>query len=71
VAEARIRTMTGHFAITGEGLCIGYDSGDGVSNDYRPKFAFAGGKINKVVFDVGADLYVDVETHLVAAMARD
>ena len=71
VAEAQIRTMTGHFAITGEGLCIGYDSGDGVSNDYRPKFAFSGGKINKVVFDVGADLYVDVETHLVAAMARD
>ncbi|WP_273028411.1 arylsulfatase [Massilia timonae] len=71
VAEAPIRTMTGHFAITGEGLCIGYDSGDGVSNDYRPKFAFSGGKINKVVFDVGADLYVDVETHLVAAMARD
>ena len=71
VAEAQIRTMTGHFAITGEGLCIGYDSGDGVSSDYRPRFAFSGGKINKVVFDVGSDLYVDVETHLVAAMARD
>jgi len=71
VAEAEIRTMTGHFAITGEGLCIGYDSGDGVSHDYRPRFAFSGGKINKVVFDVGSDLYVDVETHLVAAMARD
>lgn len=71
VAEAQIRTMTGHFAITGEGLCIGYDSGDGVSRDYRAKFAFSGGKINKVVFDVGSDLYVDVETHLVAAMARD
>ncbi len=71
VAEAEIRTMTGHFAITGEGLCIGYDSGDGVSRDYRARFAFSGGKINKVVFDVGSDLYVDVETHLVAAMARD
>ena len=31
VAEEEIRTMTGHFSLCGEGLCIGYDSGDGVS----------------------------------------
>ena len=34
VAEEEIRTMTGHFSLCGEGLCIGYDSGDAVSSEY-------------------------------------
>ncbi|HEY7294184.1 MAG TPA: arylsulfatase, partial [Dehalococcoidia bacterium] len=71
VAEQEIRTMTGHFSLCGEGLCIGYDGGDAVSSEYRPKFEFSGGKIVKVVFDVADDAYVDVERHLVAALERD
>lgn len=71
VDETEIRTMTGHFAITGEGLCIGYDSGDAVSDDYRPKFEFSGGRIVKVDFDVADDVYIDMERHLAAALARD
>jgi hypothetical protein len=71
VAEGEIRTMSGHFAITGEGMCIGYDSGDAVSSDYRATFAFSGGRIVKVVVDVGDDVYIDAERHLAAAMARD
>ena len=43
VAESEIRTMTGHFSLCGEGLCIGYDSGDSVSSEYKPKFEFTGG----------------------------
>jgi hypothetical protein len=57
--------------LCGEGLCIGYDSGDAVSSAYTPKFEWRGGRIHKVVFDVADDAYVDVETHLAAAMARD
>ncbi|MBV9577840.1 MAG: hypothetical protein JO057_04535 [Chloroflexi bacterium] len=71
VAEAELKTMTGHFALCGEGLCIGYDGGDAVSSDYKPKFEFSGGRIVKVVFDVADDAYVDVERHFAAAMARD
>ncbi|HET6340542.1 MAG TPA: arylsulfatase [Polyangiales bacterium] len=71
VAQMELRTMSGHFAITGEGLCIGFDSGDSVTSDYHPQFEFAGGEIVKVVFDVRDDVYIDVETHLAAAMARD
>lgn len=71
LAETEIRTMTGHFAITGEGLCIGYDSGDVVSSEYEPGFDFTDGKLTRVVFDVGNDAYVDVEAHLAAAVARD
>ncbi len=72
-AEQEIRTMTFHFAITGEGLCIGYDSGDVVSEAYRDRgrFPFTGGSIGSVVFTSGGDLYLDLERHLAAAMARD
>jgi arylsulfatase len=71
VAETQIRTMTGLYALTGEGLCVGYDSGDSVSSLYRPKFEFTGGEIIQVVFDVADDAYVDIEQHLAAAIARD
>jgi len=73
VAEEEIRTMTGHFSLCGEGLCIGYDSGDAVSAGYRGEgsFAFAGGRIVKVVYDVADDAYIDVERRFAAKLARD
>jgi arylsulfatase len=72
VGEQEIRTVLGHFSLCGEGLCIGYDSGDAVSSAYAgSRFEFTGGEIKKVVFDIADDAYVDVEAHLAAAMARD
>jgi arylsulfatase len=72
VGESEIRTVLGHFSLCGEGLCIGYDSGDAVSSDYAgSRFEFTGGEITKVVFDIADDAYVDIEGHLAAAMARD
>jgi arylsulfatase len=71
VAEEEIRTIAAFYALCGEGLCIGYDSGDAVSSLYSPTFEFTGGEIVKVVFDVADDAYVDVERQLAAAMARD
>lgn len=66
-----IRTMSGHYALCGEGLCIGYDSSDPVTTDYSGRFDYTGGQIAKVVFDVADDAYVDVERHFAAAMSRD
>jgi arylsulfatase len=72
VGEQEIRTVLGHFSLCGEGLCIGYDSGDAVSSAYAgDRFAFTGGTIEKVVFDIADDAYIDVERHLAAAMMRD
>jgi arylsulfatase len=71
VAEGEIRTMTGHFSLCGEGLCVGYDSSDPVSSEYGSNSHFTGGTIKKVVFDVADDAYVDVERHMQAALARD
>src|SRR6476646_6644849 len=69
--SADFRTQTGHYAICGEGLCVGYDSADAVSKEYPLKFPFSGGRIVKVVFDIADDAYVDVERKFAAVMARD
>jgi len=61
VADAPFRTQSGHYALTGEGLCIGYDSGDAVSKNYKNGFRFAGGEIHKVIYDVGNDAYTNLE----------
>ena len=71
VAEAEMQTIMSRYSLCGEGLCVGYDGGDAVSSEYKPKFEFTGGRIVKVVFDVADDAYLDVETHLAAALARD
>jgi arylsulfatase len=71
VAKGELRTMSGHFSLCGEGLCVGYDGGDRVSSLYPHGFRFTGGSIERVVFDIADDAYVDVEAHLAAAMARD
>ena len=71
VAEAEIRTQFGRYALTGEGLCVGYDSGDVVTREYPNRFPFTGGTIHKVVFDVADDHYVDVELDFGARLASD
>ena len=37
VGEGRIKTQPGKFAIAGEGLCVGRDSGEPVTDDYPRK----------------------------------
>ncbi len=71
VAEGPLRTESGHFSLCGEGMCVGYDSGDPVTSQYEPGFAFTGGTIAKVEVNVGDDQYVDLERHLAAGLARD
>ena len=62
VAEAEIRTMTGHFSLCGEGLCIGYDGGDAGQQRVQARVRVHRRRRScKVVFDVADDAYVDVE----------
>jgi len=42
VASGALRTQM-RFSLCGEGLCIGYDSGDAVLSLYKPRFDFIGG----------------------------
>src|SRR5664280_1452784 len=73
VGEGRIKTQPGKFAIGGEGLCIGRDSGEPVTDDYPGPHphAFTGGTINRVAIDVSGEPYVDLEREAVAMMSRE
>jgi arylsulfatase len=71
VAKADFHTQSGHYALAGEGIAVGRDTGDPISKDYRGRFAFKGGEIAKVVYDIGSDGYVDLELRMAAALARD
>jgi arylsulfatase len=70
-AKADFRTQSGHYALAGEGIAVGRDTGDPVSKEYKGRFAFKGGEIAKVVYDIGNDGYVDLELRMAAALARD
>jgi arylsulfatase len=71
VGEGEVMTQPGFFALCGDGLCVGRDSGSPVSHDYAAPFAFAGGTIDRVVVDVSGDPYVDHEKEVLAWLARD
>ena len=71
VAEGPMRTQPGHFALCGEGLSIGRDTGDPVSEHYTPQFPFTGGKIIQVDVNVGDDQYLDLELQAAAMLARE
>jgi len=52
VAEGPMRTQPGKFTLSGDGLCVGFDSGDSVSAQYSSPARFKGGKI----FGVGVSV---------------
>jgi arylsulfatase A-like enzyme len=73
VGEARIKTQPGKFVLGGEGLCIGRDSGEAVTDDYpgESPHRFTGGTIKRVAVDVSGEPYVDLEREAAAMLARE
>ncbi len=71
VGNAEIRTQAGNFTLCGDGLCVGRDSSDPVSKEYKAGFEFEGGTIQGVGVSVGDDVYMDLEKEAAAALARD
>jgi hypothetical protein len=73
VGEGRIKTQPGKFAIGGEGLCVGRDSGEAVTDDYpgTAPWRFTGGTICQVQVNVSGRPYVDLEREAVAMMSRE
>jgi arylsulfatase len=59
--------------LTGDGLCVGWDSGAPVTDDYPGSmpWRFTGGTIKRVAVDVSGEHYVDLEREAVAMMARE
>jgi arylsulfatase len=73
VGEAEIKTQPGKFMLAGEGLCIGRDSGSGVTDTYpgeRP-WHFTGGTIHRVAIDVSGDVYINLEREAHAMLMRE
>ncbi|MGZ4545953.1 MAG: sulfatase-like hydrolase/transferase [Blastococcus sp.] len=73
VGEGRIKTQPGKFSLAGEGLCIGRDSGEPITDDYpgSSPWAFTGGTIRRVAVDVSGEPYVDLEREAVAMLSRE
>jgi hypothetical protein len=73
VGEAKIKTQPGKFSLTGEGLNVGQDRAEPITDDYpgESPWAFTGGTIHKVIVDVAGEPWVDLEKEGAAAFARD
>jgi arylsulfatase A-like enzyme len=61
VAQGPMRAQVGKFTLVGDGLCVGFDSGDNVSQLYKSPGEFKGGSIQFVTVSVGKEQYIDLE----------
>jgi arylsulfatase A-like enzyme len=67
-AEGPLKTQLGKFTLSGDGLCVGYDSGDAVSQEYTTPGMFKGGTIRFVEVAVDKVQYLDREMELKRAL---
>jgi hypothetical protein len=61
VAEGPMKTQPGKFTLSGDGLCVGYDSGDNVSQLYKSPGEFEGGIIHFVGVTREGTPYINLE----------
>jgi arylsulfatase len=61
VAHGPMRTQPGKFTLSGDGLCVGYDSGDAVSKEYQSPGTFKGGTIQFVGVTTEKTQYLDLQ----------
>jgi arylsulfatase len=71
VAEGPMRAQVGKFSLGGDGLCVGFDSEDAVSEEYKGSSAFKGGTILGVAVTHEKTQYLDLEMLAAGAFARD
>lgn len=71
VAQGDMKSQSGKFTLSGDGLCIGRDSGDAVSEEYKTPGTFKGGTILFVAVTVEEKQYLELEQLAAAALAVD
>ena len=73
VGEGRIKTQPGKFSLAGEGLNVGKDTAEPVTDDYSgtSPWPFVGGTIHKAVVDVSGEPFEDLAQEARMAFARD
>ncbi|MRH89802.1 sulfatase-like hydrolase/transferase [Nocardia sp. SYP-A9097] len=68
VNKNAMRAQSGNFSLTGDGLCVGFDSGDAVSHQYRTPGTFTGGTIASVTIDTSSKSFTDLQKDAAATM---
>jgi arylsulfatase len=71
VAEGPMRAQVGKFTLSGDGLCIGYDSGDAITKEYKTPGEFHGGTILGVGVTIEKAQYLDLQKEAARAYERD
>ena len=71
VGQGKMRTQPGFFALDGEGLAIGRDTGDPVSKAYTSPFAFVGGTIKNVTISLLGEHIVNQELEAQSMLSRE
>jgi len=73
VGEGQIRCQPGYFSLAGEGLTVGRDSGEPVTDDYpgEAPWRFTGGTLHRVAVDVSGTPYMDLEREAAAMLSRE
>jgi len=61
VATGPMRTQPAKFTLSGDGMCVGWDSADAVSELYAAPNRFEGGTIQAVAVDASEDHYEDLQ----------
>ena len=71
VAEGDMKTQPAKFTLSGDGLCVGFDSGDAVSGEYKSPGTFGGGTIQGVGITVEMASYEALELEARRALLRE
>ena len=73
VGEGQIMTQPGNFSLVGEGLNVGRDPAEPITDDYpgTSPYAFTGGRIKQAIVDVSGEPFIDLEKEAIAMMARE
>jgi len=73
VGRGRIKTQPGKFSIAGEGLNIGKDGAEPVTDDYpgEAPWPFTGGTVHRAAVDVSGEPFVDLAAEARMAFMRD
>lgn len=71
VAEGPLVTQSGPFSLSGEGITVGYDSGDAVSSAYKAPGTFSGGTIRSVEVHIAGEAYRDLDLEMRRAWATE
>jgi arylsulfatase len=71
VAQGPMRTQLGKFTLAGDGLCVGFDSADAVSHQYKAPGTFMGGTIFAVGVSIEKAQYADLEQEAKRALMSE